>query len=321
MIRIQIVTIGLALAAVAAVAWPQAATTQGAVGIDKHIQAINEAQDPMAMSAAYARGLAIDAQNVQLNEALMRQALKLGYTELSYVPAVSLTRQGSQDGLAWGIVAQMQAKGGQYQAAFASIANAACLAGDDPFVFNRAAELMAWHDYVNGPPGLPSELSKQLDGVREQLAKNPAYQVAYESAKASLARGKTEKPLGSSVGSGNAPSGGRVTELTDEVARLRRTVEQLRRAECPPTYGQGRGTRQIAPAPAMSITSYSLYPFGPPAQAAAPAGLPPQNINPVDPRSANTPLTGGIYGSWIPAPIPFGGTIVVAPSSGGGGRE
>src|ERR1035437_4479676 len=105
MIRIQIVTISLALAVAAGVAWPQAAaTTQPVAGIDKHIQAINNAQDSMAMAAAYALGLAIDGQNVQLNEAFMRQALKLGYTELSYLPAVTLTRQGSQDGLAWGVV-------------------------------------------------------------------------------------------------------------------------------------------------------------------------------------------------------------------------
>lgn len=318
MIRIEIVTVALALAVATGMAWPQAAaTTQPVAGIDKHIQAINEAQDPMSLAAAYARGQAIDGQNVQLNVAFMRQALKLGYTELSYLPAVTLTHQGSQDGLAWGVLSQMQAKSGQYVPAFEAIVRAVGLAEGDPFVYNRAAELLAWHDYVNGPPGLPSDLARQLEGVREQLAKNPAYVVAYDSAKAALARGSAEKPLGATLGNVNAPANVRVAELTDEVARLRRTVEQLRRAECPPTYGQTRGTRQITPGPAMSINSYSLYPFGPPAQAAPPPGLPPQNVNPVDPHSAVT-TPSGVFSGWLAAPIPFGSTIIVTEPTGTG---
>src|SRR5690349_11242090 len=114
---------------------------------DNAIQAIQQAADPSAAVAAYASGFAVDRNNPKLHEAYVSRMVDLGLPELAYHQAQTLTTLEPNSGLAWGVVAYVDARRLDMTAAISSINLAGQLAPDNKFVVHTAGEILAWYDF------------------------------------------------------------------------------------------------------------------------------------------------------------------------------
>src|SRR5215471_8957266 len=72
------------------------------------IQAIQQAPDPSAVVAAFAD--ATDRNNPKLYDAYVTRMVDLGLPEMAYHQAQTLTGLQSDNGLAWGVVAYVDAR-------------------------------------------------------------------------------------------------------------------------------------------------------------------------------------------------------------------
>src|SRR5262245_19019611 len=77
------------------------------------IQAIQQAGDPSAVIAAYANGTAVNRADPMLYEAYVSRMVDLGLPELAYHQAQTLTTLGSNSGLAYGVIAYVDARRGE----------------------------------------------------------------------------------------------------------------------------------------------------------------------------------------------------------------
>ena len=85
------------------------------------IQAIQQAADPSAAVAAYGSGLALAANDPKLHEAYVARMVDMGLPEIAYHQAQTLTTLQPNNGLAWGVVAYVDARRGQMPEAIAAI--------------------------------------------------------------------------------------------------------------------------------------------------------------------------------------------------------
>src|SRR5690242_13865593 len=74
------------------------------------IQAIQQAPDHSPVVPAYANGIAIDSNNPKLYGAYVARMVELGLPEMAYHQAQTLTSMESNNGLAWGVVAYVDAR-------------------------------------------------------------------------------------------------------------------------------------------------------------------------------------------------------------------
>ncbi len=105
------------------------------------IQAIQQAPDPSAAVTAYANGIALDRHDPKLYEAYVARMVDLGLPELAYHQAQTLTTLQSSNGLAWGVVAYVDARRGQMADAISAINLAGQFAPENKFVAHTAGEL------------------------------------------------------------------------------------------------------------------------------------------------------------------------------------
>src|ERR1035441_2680786 len=109
----------------------QSVTSQPAT-VAAAIQAIQQAGDPSAAVAAYGSGLALTANDPKLHEAYVVRMVDMGLPEMAYHQAQTLTTLQPNNGLAWGVVAYVDARRGQMPEAVSAIkiGSASCRASD-----------------------------------------------------------------------------------------------------------------------------------------------------------------------------------------------
>ena len=157
------------------------------------IQAIQQAPDPSAAVTAYANGIALDRNDPKLYEAYVARMVDLGLPELAYHQARTLTTLQSSNGLAWGVVAYVDARRGQMADAISAINLAGQFAPENKFVAHTAGELLAWYDLKADKTTLPENAKAGLAKIRALLAKQTAFTGAYDTAcKAYQAQAKAE---------------------------------------------------------------------------------------------------------------------------------
>src|SRR5215471_9001682 len=134
--------------------------------LDDAIQAIKQAPDPSAVIGAYANGFAVDRNDPRLCEAYVSRMVDLGLPEIAYHQAQTLTTLQSSNGLAWGVVAYVDARRGQMPEAIAAINLAGQFAPDNKFVQHTAGEVVAWYDFKADKTQLPESVREGLIKVR-----------------------------------------------------------------------------------------------------------------------------------------------------------
>src|ERR1035441_3947298 len=87
----------------------QSVTSQPAT-VAAAIQAIQQAGDPSAAVAAYGSGLALTANDPKLHEAYVVRMVDMSLPEMAYHQAQTLTILQPNNGLAWGVVAYVDAR-------------------------------------------------------------------------------------------------------------------------------------------------------------------------------------------------------------------
>ena len=128
---------------VLATAWGESTTDPEVAAA---IQAIQQAPDPSATVAAYVNGAAVDRNDPKLSEAYVARMVDLGLPELAFHQAQTLTTLESNNGLAWGVIAYVEARRGNMAEAISAINLAGQFAPDNPLVERTAGEIVAWYD-------------------------------------------------------------------------------------------------------------------------------------------------------------------------------
>jgi len=146
------------------------------------IQAIQQAADPSAVVAAYANGTAANPDDPKLDEAYVARMVDLGLPEMSYHQAQTLTTRQTNNGLAWAVVAYVDARRGDMVEAISAINLAGQFAPDHQFVARTAGELIAWYDSKADKTKIPDNAKDGLAKVRNALDKQPAFTDAYNTA-------------------------------------------------------------------------------------------------------------------------------------------
>ena len=147
------------------------------------IQAIEQAPDPSATVAAYVNGAAVDRNDPKLSEAYVIRMVDLGLPELAFHQAQTLTTLQSDNGLAWGVVAYVEARRGNMAEAISAINLAGQFAPTTPLVERTAGEIMAWYDIKADKATLSENAQRGLATIRQLLGKSPEFADAYETAK------------------------------------------------------------------------------------------------------------------------------------------
>ena len=172
----------------------QSVTSQPAT-VAAAIQAIQQAGDPSAAVAAYGSGLALTANDPKLHEAYVVRMVDMGLPEMAYHQAQTLTTLQPNNGLAWGVVAYVDARRGQMPDAISAINLAGQFASSNKFVVHTAGEILAWYDFKADKAKLPEYTKDGLARLRGLVEKQPAFTEAYETArKAYTTQASTSQP-------------------------------------------------------------------------------------------------------------------------------
>ena len=160
----------------------QSVTSQPAT-VAAAIQAIQQAADPSAAVAAYGRSLALTANDPKLHEAYVVRMVDMGLPEMAYHQAQTLTTLQPNNGLAWGVVAYVDARRGQMSDAVSAINLAGQFASSNKFVAHTAGEILAWYDLKADKAKLPDTAKDGVSRLRGLMNKQPAFTEAYETAR------------------------------------------------------------------------------------------------------------------------------------------
>ncbi len=150
--------------------------------VNETVRAIEQAPDPSAVIAAYADGFALDRNDPKLHEAYVRRMVDLGLPEIAYHQAETLTTLQVNNGLAWGVVAYVDARRAQMPEAISAVDLAGQFAPDDKFVQRTVGELVAWYDLKADKNTIPDSTKEGLARVRSVLETRPAFSEAYSTA-------------------------------------------------------------------------------------------------------------------------------------------
>src|SRR5262245_61898690 len=139
------------------------------------IQAIQQATDPSAVISAYANAFAIDRNEPKLYDAYVARMVDLGLPELAYHQAQALTTLQSNNGLAWGVVAYVDARRAQMPEALSSIILAGELAPQNKFVQRTAGEILAWYDARADQTEFPASTTDGVAKLHKLFDKEVAF--------------------------------------------------------------------------------------------------------------------------------------------------
>jgi hypothetical protein len=168
------------LGCVLATAWGESTTDPEVAAA---VQAIQQAPDPSAAVSAYVNGTAVDRNDPQLSEAYVARMVDLGLPELAFHQAQALTTLESSNGLAWGVIAYVEARRGNMAEAISAINLAGQFAPGNPLVQRTAGEIAAWYDVMADKATLSENAKRGLATIRGLLEKRPEFANAYETAK------------------------------------------------------------------------------------------------------------------------------------------
>ena len=165
---------------VLAAAWGESTSSPELAAV---IQAIEQAPDPSATVAAYVNGAAVDRNDPKLSEAYVLRMVDLGLPELAFHQAQTLTTLQSDNGLAWGVVAYVEARRDNMAEAISAINLAGQFAPTVPLVERTAGEIMAWYNIKADKTTLSENAQRGLATIRQLLGKSPEFANAYDTAK------------------------------------------------------------------------------------------------------------------------------------------
>ncbi len=164
------------------------------------IQAIQQAPDPSAAIAAYGSGLAITVNDPKLHEAYVARMVEMGLPEMAFHQAETLATLQPNNGLAWGVVAYVDARRGQMPEAVSAINLAGQFASNNKFVAHTAGEIVAWYDLKADKTKFPDNAKDGLTKIRNLLGGRADFTEAYDTArKAYQSQTSAVQPAGPSA--------------------------------------------------------------------------------------------------------------------------
>lgn len=234
------------------IAWVFASAWAGAApasDVTASIRAIQQASDPSAVVAAYANAEAIARNDPSVIDAYVTRMVDLGLPELAYHQAQTLTTLQSNNGLAWGVVAYVDARRGDMPEAISAINLAGQAAPQNQFVQRTAGEIIAWYDIKADKSKLPEKAEEGLTKIRGLFEKNPAFTTAYDTAKSAYeAQTRAEEtPPQTSPSEAQAPS--EYAPPTQPVAPSGYTAPAAPPPVYYPDYAYDWGPTWVQPAP------------------------------------------------------------------------
>ncbi len=161
---------------------PPAAVNQGK-GRMTPLESIRTAPDPSAAVDAYARAIAALPNDVALPDAYIRRMVDFGLPEMADAQSQSLAKQDPHNGLAFAVVAYMNAKREKMPEALAAITVATKESPADGFVLKTAGQLLAWYDTKADQKTIPDETRQNIQALRPTVEKLSPYNDAYQSAR------------------------------------------------------------------------------------------------------------------------------------------
>ena len=151
-------------------------------GLHPFAQSIMNATDPSAAVEAYAEACRMCPDATPVQTAYVQRMTEFGLPEMAESQARMLVSRDSNDGLAWGVVAYMDARRGQSPAALAEIVQAVKLAPDDEFIQRTAGQLTAWYDSQADQAQVPDSLKSAVASLKSSLGNDSAFTDAYQEA-------------------------------------------------------------------------------------------------------------------------------------------
>ncbi len=260
-------------------------TTQPGERLAEYLRIIRRAGNPLVAAAAYGRGYLLAPDSAALRQAYVQQMVHLRAPELAYQPAAELVKLDPKDGLAWALMAQMQAKVGEYVGALQDIVKAVQNAPEDRYVQARAGELLAWYDHQTSLPDVPGSLKKALSDVRPELNTRPTFVSSYQELKEVLAGGVGPPPAAEAWQAKPATPEEQIARLQAEVDRLRQTLQAVQATAAPQST---RVPERAGNAGYLYSNSWSAYPSAPP-----PPRSPPMQSYPGTPSVPSNPYYPG----------------------------
>lgn len=217
------------------------------------IEALRQAPDPSAAISAFANGYALDRNNPELYNAYVARMVDLGLPEVAYHQAQTLTTLQSNNGLAWGVVAYVDARRQQLPDAISAINLAGQFAPDNTFVQHTAGELAAWYDFKADKSTLPESAKTGLAKVRSLLEQRPAFTTAYNTAQ------KAYQSQANADTQPAAETSGSITEPADREASSE-LVPNAAQAQVAPLVPQAQIDQQALPPDTAPVYSAPLAP-------------------------------------------------------------
>lgn len=147
------------------------------------VDGIAKAPDPSSAIAAYAQARADAPNDPAVDAAFVKRMVEFGLPEMAEKQARAVTDRDAQNGVAWAVVAYMDAKRDDAPNAIKRISNAAKLAPGDAFVMRTAAQIVAWYDTRADHKVLGDAAGKTIEDVRKSLAGRAEFDEAYGRAK------------------------------------------------------------------------------------------------------------------------------------------
>jgi uncharacterized membrane protein YgcG len=187
------------------------AATPTTAPISPAIQAILAAPDPSSAIQAYARGVATEKNDVELEKAYVRHMVDLGAPEMADAQSRDLLKLGMADPLTMGVVAYNDAARGNAPAAVTNLKPALTLQPADPFLLRTAGQIVAWYDGILDRSSLSKDDVAGIESLRsagtgrDEFAE--AYRMATEARRQASSTASTSTTEPYSAESASAPVG------------------------------------------------------------------------------------------------------------------
>src|SRR5438067_4217306 len=128
------------------------------------VSAIEKAPDPSAAVEAYANAPARDS--VPLKQAYVKRLISLGVPEMAEAQARDMVKRRPDDGVAWAVVAYMDARRGKTSDSMEDIVLAVRRAADDPFVQRTAGQMLAHYDVSGDRTKVSNAVADSVEDAR-----------------------------------------------------------------------------------------------------------------------------------------------------------
>jgi hypothetical protein len=173
---------------------------------------LRNAADPSSAIEAYTRALAVAPKDVVVKAAFVRRMVDFGLPEMADTQALDVVAKDQGNGLAWGVLAYMNAKRGRTSDALSDVVLATNRDVRDPFILRTAGQLLAWYDTRADKAQVPDDVKTSVETMRAAIEKRPACADAYRRAHDAYAAAKDDAD-GAPSGPASPPQGGPAPNL------------------------------------------------------------------------------------------------------------